>query len=257
MLRPLLLRKKLLKETLKIINSYNVVRNIAKYFAHPQYRNPAFLCLPNNKFLYFQNCRNYADYPPHKKITLPALSPTMDEGKIASWKRKEGDKVSEGDLLGEVETDKATMDFDSPEDGIIAKIVIPVGGTCPVGALVIIFVDKAEDIGAFKDYKAEAPAASTAATPAPATAPSVAPTPQVPPPVPAAAAPTSPTAAGDRVYASPLAKQLAAEKNIVLHGKGTGLYDSITSKDLDKMGAAPSIAAGKIKVAYKLFVIKY
>lgn len=246
MLRFLLLRNKLLKGTLRIINSYIFVRNIAKHAGYARCRNPAFLCLPNNQHWQFQIYRNYADYPGHKKITLPALSPTMDEGKIVSWNKKEGDKVAEGDLLGEVETDKATMQFDAPQDGIIAKILVPAGGKCPVGALVLIFVDKAEDVAAFKDYKAEA--ASAPAAPAPAAPPPGVPAPTVSAPVPVAAAATSPTAAGDRVYASPLAKRLAADKNITLQGTGTGLYDSITSQDLDKMGAAPS--AGKIQIKY-------
>lgn len=67
------------------------------------------------------------DLPSHIKVTLPALSPTMELGTIVSWEKKEGDKLNEGDLLAEIETDKATMGFETPEEGYLAKILIPAG----------------------------------------------------------------------------------------------------------------------------------
>ena len=74
------------------------------------------------------------DLPPHFKVSLPALSPTMESGTIINWQKKEGDRVSEGDLLAEIETDKATMGFESSEEGYLAKICIPEGTKdVPVG----------------------------------------------------------------------------------------------------------------------------
>lgn len=74
------------------------------------------------------NVRYYSsDLPSHIKVPLPALSPTMEMGTIVSWEKKEGDKLNEGDLLAEIETDKATMGFETPEEGFLAKILIPAG----------------------------------------------------------------------------------------------------------------------------------
>ena len=86
--------------------------------------------------------RQYSDYPPHMKVALPALSPTMELGTIVSWEKKEGDQVSEGDLLCEIETDKATMGFETPEEGYLAKIVIQAGSKdIPIGKLLCIIVE--------------------------------------------------------------------------------------------------------------------
>lgn len=75
-----------------------------------------------------------ADYPSHLKVPLPALSPTMEMGTIISWEKKEGDKLNEGDLLAEIETDKATMGFETPEEGYLAKILVPAGSKdVPIG----------------------------------------------------------------------------------------------------------------------------
>jgi pyruvate dehydrogenase E2 component (dihydrolipoamide acetyltransferase) len=71
------------------------------------------------------NFVHISDLPAHHKIVLPALSPTMEFGTIISWEKKEGDQLSEGDLLAEIETDKATMGFETPEEGYLAKILIP------------------------------------------------------------------------------------------------------------------------------------
>lgn len=68
-----------------------------------------------------------ADLPSHTKVPLPALSPTMEMGTIISWEKKEGDKLNEGDLLAEIETDKATMGFETPEEGYLARIIVPAG----------------------------------------------------------------------------------------------------------------------------------
>ncbi|XP_066993208.1 dihydrolipoyllysine-residue acetyltransferase component of pyruvate dehydrogenase complex, mitochondrial [Anabrus simplex] len=204
-------------------------------------------------------CRYYsADFPPHTKVLLPALSPTMELGTIVTWEKKEGDKLNEGDLLAEIETDKATMGFETPEEGYLAKILVPAGTKdVPIGKLVCIIVEKAEDVAAFKDFKDTAgPPVAAAPKPEAPAAPAAAPTPAAAPPPPAAAPvpAAAPAPPGARVFASPLARKLAAEKGIQLSdiGKGSGVYGSITARDLE--GVAPSAApsaAGPAVVAGK------
>ncbi|XP_004536222.1 dihydrolipoyllysine-residue acetyltransferase component of pyruvate dehydrogenase complex, mitochondrial isoform X2 [Ceratitis capitata] len=178
--------------------------------------------------------RNYADLPSHIKVPLPALSPTMDQGTIISWEKKEGDKLNEGDLLAEIETDKATMGFETPEEGYLAKIVIPAGTKdVAIGKLVCIIVQEEADVAAFKDFVDDAPAAAkpAAAAPPPPAAAAPAPPPAAavsapppPPPAPVAAAPaggkpmTAVEQRGERVYASPMAKRLAEAQSLRLQG---------------------------------------
>ncbi|KAJ8712390.1 hypothetical protein PYW07_005232 [Mythimna separata] len=190
--------------------------------------------------------RLYADLPSHSVIKLPAMSPTMEKGKIISWKKNEGDKLTEGDLLCEIETDKATMGFEAPEEGYLAKQIIPAGAEgVPVGKPLCIIVPEQADVAAFKDYKvADTPVAEAAPAPKPAVAPApAAPAPAAaapPPPAPApAAAATAP--AGSRVYASPMARRLAENRKIRLSGTGSGIYGSLKSSDLSA-GAAPAAA---------------
>ncbi|XP_022227848.2 dihydrolipoyllysine-residue acetyltransferase component of pyruvate dehydrogenase complex, mitochondrial isoform X3 [Drosophila obscura] len=155
--------------------------------------------------------RNYASLPEHLRVPLPALSPTMERGSIVSWEKKEGDKLNEGDLLCEIETDKATMGFETPEEGYLAKILIP-GGTkdVPIGQLLCIIVNDQASVAAFKDFKDDAPAAAPAA----AAAPPPPPPPAAAAPAPAAAAP-APAAAPPPAAAAPAPagqKPAAAEK---------------------------------------------
>lgn len=206
-----------------------------------------------------------SNYPAHNKVLLPALSPTMEMGTIVSWEKKEGDKLNEGDLLAEIETDKATMGFETPEEGYLAKIMIQAGQKdVPIGKLVCIIVENEADVAAFKDYKdtgAPAAAPAAAAPPPPAAAPPVSTPPPVaaappppPPPSQAAAPMTAVEQRGPRVYASPMAKKLAEQQRLRLDGRGSGLFGSLTSKDLAGMqaagapearaAAAPSVPAG-------------
>eukprot|EP01111_Echinosteliopsis_oligospora_P019485 TRINITY_DN945_c0_g2_i1.p1 TRINITY_DN945_c0_g2~~TRINITY_DN945_c0_g2_i1.p1 ORF type:complete len:653 (-),score=233.85 TRINITY_DN945_c0_g2_i1:32-1990(-) len=98
--------------------------------------------------------RTYADYPSHMKLGMPALSPTMTAGNIASWNKKEGDKINAGDSIADIETDKSTMAFESAEDGYLAKILYPAGSKdVPVNTLVAIMVDNQADVAKFADYK--------------------------------------------------------------------------------------------------------
>lgn len=222
-------------------------------------RSPGSLLTTRSKPLGVWNInfvRAYADYPDHIKVTLPALSPTMDQGNIVSWEKKEGDKLNEGDLLAEIETDKATMGFETPEEGYLAKIVIQAGSKgVPVGKLVCIIVQDQANVAAFKDFKDTETAAPAAAAPAPAAA---APPPPPPPPPAAVAAPPPPPVAappapaggkpltaveqrGPRVYASPMAKKLAEAQQMRLEGSGSGVHGSIKSSDLaGKAAAAPA-----------------
>ncbi|XP_055684933.1 dihydrolipoyllysine-residue acetyltransferase component of pyruvate dehydrogenase complex, mitochondrial [Lutzomyia longipalpis] len=199
-----------------------------------------------------QTLRGYcSDLPSHIKVLLPALSPTMELGTIVSWEKKEGDKLNEGDLLAEIETDKATMGFETPEEGYLAKILVPAGSKdVPIGKLVCVIVENEADVAAFKDFKdTGGPPPKKAAAPAPAPAATqVAPAaPAPPPPPPVAAAPPRPMTAveqkGPRVYASPMAKKLAEAQQLRLEGHGSGIHGSFKVADLAGLSAAPAAAA--------------
>ncbi|GFS25907.1 acetyltransferase component of pyruvate dehydrogenase complex [Elysia marginata] len=166
--------------------------------------------------------------PEHVKMCLPALSPTMEFGTIISWQKKEGDKVSEGDLLAEIETDKAIMGLESSEEGYLAKILIQEGSKdVPLGKLMCIIVTEESDVATFKDYVPQPgddqpPPGAASAPPPPAAAPAP-PPPAAPVAAPALARPPAPVAVappaggqGARVFATPLAKTLASEKGIDL-----------------------------------------
>lgn len=197
-------------------------------------------------------------YPSHIEIKLPALSPTMEKGTIQSWLKKEGDEVKEGDVLAQVETDKATMDMESAEEGFIAKIVAP-GGTkdIPLGAMMCVLVADKADIPAFADYTAPAAPAAAAKPPPPAAAPP-APSQPAAPPKPAPTSAPAPMASvpqtGGRVFASPLARTKAAEKGIDISMiQGTGPEGRVTAKDVDTFTpsaarpAAPRVAMAGVE----------
>ncbi len=150
-----------------------------------------------------------ASLPPHTVLELPALSPTMTHGNVAKYLVAVGDTVQAGDRVAEIETDKATVDFDVVDGGTVAKFLLQEGATeVAVGTPMIVICDEPGDVNAFADYQpAAAPAAAAAApaaTPAPATTPAAAPAAAAPAPAAAApplpAAPVSLPAAGGRVY---------------------------------------------------------
>ncbi|KAK0408067.1 hypothetical protein QR680_003757 [Steinernema hermaphroditum] len=189
--------------------------------------------------------------PEHKRVPLPALSPTMEHGTIVSWQKKEGDQLSEGDLLCEIETDKATMGFETPEEGYLAKIIVTEGSKdVPIGKLLCIIVENKEDVAAFANFTAQddaAPAAAPAAPkPAAAPAPAAAPTPAAPKPVQAVAPQAQAASAiGGRVSATPFAKKLAAEQGIDLGAvAGSGPGGRILASDLAGAPKATVAAAG-------------
>ncbi|XP_064473493.1 dihydrolipoyllysine-residue acetyltransferase component of pyruvate dehydrogenase complex, mitochondrial-like isoform X2 [Ornithodoros turicata] len=159
--------------------------------------------------------------PRHLRVGLPTLSPTMETGTIKNWSKKEGDKLGEGDLLCEIETDKAAMGFETPEEGYLAKILVPAGTKdVPLGKLICILVYDPNDVAAFKDFKDDGAAAAPPPTPTTA----VSPQPSTAPPRPTlsapAASPATPARAGGHVLASPMAKHLAAIKGIDLAARG-------------------------------------
>ena len=170
------------------------------------------------------------------EILMPALSPTMEEGTLSKWLVKEGDTVSSGDLLAEIETDKATMEVEAVEEGTIAKIIVTDGTDgVKVNAPIAILLEEDEDASALDGYAPGGGAAPAAAKPDPAPAPkAAAPAPQAPAPK-AAPAPSS----GDRIKASPLAKRLAKEAGIDLASvTGSGPNGRIVKADID--GFSPS-----------------
>ena len=182
------------------------------------------------------------------QILMPALSPTMTEGNIAKWHKKEGDEVASGDLLAEIETDKATMELEAVEDGVLGKIIAAEGSeNIAVNTPIAVMLEEGEDAAA-----AEA-AAQTAAQTAPAAVPEASPEPlpaveSAPPPQPAPAAPKSNDA---RVFASPLAKRIAADAGIDIGAiSGSGPHGRVVKRDVDAAiaggvaapAAAPSAA---------------
>jgi pyruvate dehydrogenase E2 component (dihydrolipoamide acetyltransferase) len=186
------------------------------------------------------------------ELKMPALSPTMEEGTLAKWLVKEGDKVASGDILAEIETDKATMEFEAVDEGTVAKILVPEGSEgVKVGAPIAILAGEGEDAS---KAAAAAPKADTRPPPPPKAAPEPkadatpkaepAPAPVETPPAPAPAA--APSAAGDtdRVKASPLARKLAQAQNIDLSElQGTGPGGRIVRADIDAAaGRAPAQA---------------
>jgi pyruvate dehydrogenase E2 component (dihydrolipoamide acetyltransferase) len=169
------------------------------------------------------------------ELKMPALSPTMEEGTLAKWLVKEGDTVSSGDILAEIETDKATMEFEAIDEGVVGKILVA-EGTDGVKVGTVIALIQGEDEASAPAAKAAAPAPvaaqPAAAAPAPATQ------------APAAAPVLAPK--GDRVVASPLAKRIAEQRGVDLTGlAGSGPNGRIIKADVDaaNAGSAPAAAA--------------
>ena len=185
------------------------------------------------------------------ELKMPALSPTMEEGTLAKWLVKEGDTVKSGDLLAEIETDKATMEFEAIDEGVISQILVAEGTDgVKVGTVIAVITGEGEE-GDAKAAPAPAPAAAAPEEKAGASAPAkdVAPAEAgaAPDSAPTSAVPVSAgtTEKGDRIKASPLAKRLAAERGIDLSTiTGTGPGGRIVKDDLDgaPAGAAPAAA---------------
>jgi pyruvate dehydrogenase E2 component (dihydrolipoamide acetyltransferase) len=185
------------------------------------------------------------------ELKMPALSPTMEEGTLAKWLVKEGDTVASGDILAEIETDKATMEFEAVDEGTISKIVVPEGADgVKVGAVIAIMAGEGEDASA---APAAAPAPSSAPAPAPAPKaeappPRAEPAAPAPAPAPVPARAPAPAAKGDRIKASPLARRLAAAQGLDLAAlAGSGPGGRIVKADVENLrsreGGSPAAQA--------------
>ena len=174
------------------------------------------------------------------EILMPALSPTMEEGTLAKWLVKEGDTVASGDILAEIETDKATMEFEAVDEGTVGKILVPDGSEgVKVNTPIAVLLEEGESAGDIASAPAPASAAAapeekpeTSAAPAPAPAPA------------AKVAPPAPSAGGERIFASPLARRIAADKGLDLGQiTGSGPHGRIVKADVEGASAAPKPAA--------------
>lgn len=170
------------------------------------------------------------------EILMPALSPTMEEGTLAKWLVKEGDEVNSGDIIAEIETDKATMEFEAVDEGTMGPILVAEGSEgVKVNTPIAMLLEEGEDAGAVTAPSPAAAAPAPAATEAPVAAAPV-----------AATAPAAPAALdGSRVFASPLARRIAADKGIDLNTlKGSGPKGRIVKADVlnAQPGAAPATA---------------
>lgn len=185
-------------------------------------------------------------------VRMPKLSDTMTEGVVAEWHKKVGDTVSEGDLLADIETDKATMEFESFYDGVLLHIGVEKGAAAPVNDILAVIGEKGEDIESIlndaanettqqEDKKVEEskPAKETpAAEPVTDTKPSTKET------------TTSVSTTGGRIFASPLAKSMAEEKGIDLAMvKGTGENNRIVKKDIENYTPGASVSSGSVITA--------
>jgi pyruvate dehydrogenase E2 component (dihydrolipoamide acetyltransferase) len=184
-------------------------------------------------------------------ITMPALSPTMEEGNLAKWLVKEGDTIKSGDVIAEIETDKATMEVEAVDEGTVAKIVVPAGTEgVKVNSLIAILAAEGEDVKAAAaggggsapapalagsaPSGAKAEAAPAAAAPAPAATPA-----------PASAAVSSAPASGTRTFSSPLARRLAKEAGLdISRVSGSGPHGRVVKSDIEK-----AVASGTGKAA--------
>ncbi|KAK0621786.1 2-oxoacid dehydrogenases acyltransferase-domain-containing protein [Bombardia bombarda] len=202
--------------------------------------------------------RWYASYPPHTVVKMPALSPTMTAGNIGAWQKKAGDTISPGEVLVEIETDKAQMDFEFQEEGVLAKILREPGTKdVPVGNPIAIMVEEGADVSAFEGFTLQDAGGDAAAPPAPkeekksesASEPAPAPTP-APEPEDTGSAGKLETALDREPNVSAAATRLAIEKGVSLKGlKGTGLGGQITEEDVKKASGAPAAGASVASAA--------
>ncbi|MBS0489674.1 MULTISPECIES: pyruvate dehydrogenase complex dihydrolipoamide acetyltransferase [unclassified Phenylobacterium] len=168
-------------------------------------------------------------------VLMPALSPTMEEGTLAKWHVKKGDKVSSGDVIAEIETDKATMEVEAVDEGVVEDILVPEGSegvkvNTPIARLSGDDAAAAPPAPKAEPAKAEAPKAEPAKAEAPK-----------PAPAPVAAAPAPARASGERIFASPLARRIAEQKGLDLgQVQGSGPHGRIIKRDVE--GATPQVA---------------
>jgi pyruvate dehydrogenase E2 component (dihydrolipoamide acetyltransferase) len=171
-----------------------------------------------------------------KYIEMPKLADTMTEGTLVKWRVKEGDKVATGDILGEIETDKATMEMESFDDGVVHKLLIPAGQKVPCGTPIVLLLGKNEQppTDGTLPTVASKPAAAAAGSSAPANVATAV--------APAIGSRAATSTSGSRVKASPLAKKIAASRGVNLsHVRGTGPGGRVVALDVEN---APLTSAG-------------
>ena len=187
------------------------------------------------------------------KVLMPKLSDAMETGKVIQWVKKEGDKVKGGDILAEIETDKANVEIEAFGSGVLRKILVTPGGQVPVGEMIGIIADPEEDISS---AAASAPKSTLSPAVQPAAAPATPPAAAIPametyqsapatsrvvPAGPVAASPVMPAAGGARVKASPLARKVAGQAGVDLRlNQGTGPGGRIVRRDVEAAAAAPA-----------------
>src|SRR6201996_1361682 len=188
-------------------------------------------------------------------ILMPALSPTMEKGNLAKWLKKEGDKVKSGDVIAEIETDKATMEVEAVDEGSIAKILVPEGTQdVPVNDIIAVLAGDGEDVKAAGSGAAPAPKPAEAPAAKPAPAPAAAPAPPAkgrapaaapaPAPAPKAAAPAAQGNGHDRTFSSPLARRLAKEAGIELARiNGSGPHGRVIARDVAEAKSGKGLKA--------------
>ena len=190
-------------------------------------------------------------------ILMPALSPTMEKGNLAKWLKKEGDKVKSGDVIAEIETDKATMEVEAVDEGTLAKILVPEGTQdVPVNDVIAVLAGDGEDVKAAGAASAppkpaaaaEAPAAAKPAplpTPAPSPAPAAkAAAPAAAAPAPQATAPAPQTNGHGRIFSSPLARRMAKEAGIELARiNGSGPHGRVIARDVEQAKSGKGLKA--------------
>jgi pyruvate dehydrogenase E2 component (dihydrolipoamide acetyltransferase) len=190
------------------------------------------------------------------KVLMEALSPTMEEGRLVEWKKQEGDSVTVGEILAEVETDKAVMDLQARAAGVLLKQAIAAGTTVPVGQVVGVIGARGEDVSGLVSVapvrKDDTAAAAPAKPPVPPKGPPVPVSTSAPAPVPSPPAPSpvvAATAVG-RVKASPLARRIAADRGVDLSRlQGSGPEGRIVVRDLATAPVAAPAASGRITAA--------
>jgi pyruvate dehydrogenase E2 component (dihydrolipoamide acetyltransferase) len=186
------------------------------------------------------------------QITMPALSPTMTEGTLAKWHVKEGDSVSSGDVIAEIETDKATMEVESIDDGKIGKILVAEGTEAvPVNQLIALLLEEGEDASSLEGASASAPPASASTPPPAAPTPASTATPAAAPTAPAPQAPAAAANGGSRIFSSPLARRMASQAGLDLAQlTGSGPHGRIIKVDIEAAlaGAPPAISAAPARV---------
>jgi pyruvate dehydrogenase E2 component (dihydrolipoamide acetyltransferase) len=183
-------------------------------------------------------------------ILMPALSPTMEKGNLAKWLKKEGDKVKSGDVIAEIETDKATMEVEAVDEGTIARILVPEGTQdVAVNDVIAVLAGDGEDVkaagaGAASAPPKPAPSADVPAAAKPAPVPAAAPAAKVAAPAPQAASPALQTNGQGRIFSSPLARRLAKESGIEL-GRitGSGPHGRVVARDVEQAKSGKGLKA--------------